>query len=91
LQDANPTIRRYATPSPPIPTAPPSLAAGLDICLEERTLLIRTLFHRDIHPGNNAAAVTPHEPKFTKMGEDLSWPTRVQNFTPLFFPLLRNP
>jgi len=24
------------------------------------------------HPGSNAAAVTPHEPKFTKMGEDLS-------------------
>jgi len=25
-----------------------------------------------IHPGSNAAAVTPCEPKFTKMGEDLS-------------------
>jgi len=24
------------------------------------------------HPGSNAAAVTPREPKFTKMGEDLS-------------------
>jgi len=26
LQDANPTIRPYAMPPPPIPTAPPSLA-----------------------------------------------------------------
>ena len=25
-----------------------------------------------LHPGSNAAAVTPREPKFTKMGEDLS-------------------
>jgi len=52
---------------------PPSVAAGFDICLKERTLVIRILFHRSIHQGSNAAApVTPREPKFTKRGEDLS-------------------
>jgi len=76
LQDANPTIRPYARPYggiwlsvglggavgigvPPIPTAPPSLAGSCHL---------HPVSGR-IHPGSNAAAVTPREPKFTKMGE----------------------
>jgi len=78
----------------------PSLATGFDICLQECTLVIRILFHRDralviqillhrdIHPGSNAAApMTPREPIFTK-GENtcpVSRPTHIQNFTPLAF------
>jgi len=40
-----------------------------------------------VHPGSNAVAVTPHEPKFTKMREDFpdSSRTRLQNFKPLPF------
>jgi len=40
-----------------------------------------------VHPGTNAAPVTPREPIFTK-GEKTcpdSRPTRMQNFTPLAF------
>jgi len=64
---------------------PPTVAAGFDICFQERTtinrilfhrdsaLVIRTQFHRGIHARSNAAApVTPREPIFTKRGEDLS-------------------
>jgi len=58
LQDANPTTRPEATPPPPIPNA--------------HAMLRRTESGRAIHPGSNAAAVTPRESKFTKMGEDLT-------------------
>ena len=72
---------------------PPSLAAGFDICFQERTLVIRILYeqiihillHRDIHPGSNAAPLTPWEPIFTK-GEKTCPDSRsihMQNFTPL--------
>jgi len=49
---------------------------------------------RYVHPGSNAAApVTPREPEFTKREKACldSCPTRMQNFTPLSFPLLRSP
>jgi len=84
----------------PSSNCPPSLAAGFDICFQERTLVVRILFHRhralviqillyrDIHPGSNAATpVTPLKPIFTK-GEKTSpdsRPTCMQNFTSLAF------
>ena len=47
-----------------------------------------------IHPGSNAAAVTPREPKFTKMGEGLSGQLFEQArkiSRPYLFPPMRNP
>jgi len=52
---------------------PSTVAASFNICFQERTYLIRTRFHRGIHARSNAVApVSPREPIFTKMGEDLS-------------------
>jgi len=49
--------------------------------------VIHILLHRDIHPGSNAAPVTPHESIFAKREKTCldSRPTRMQNFMPLAF------
>jgi len=67
LQDANPTIWPYATPPPPIPTAPLSHGTQFQLPTEPRREL--PLGSSALHPGSNAAAVTPRKPKFTKAGE----------------------
>jgi len=41
------------------------------------------------HPASNAAAVTPHKPKFTKMGE--AHPRCMQNFMPISFSAAEKP
>jgi len=72
LQDANPTIRPYATGAP-YSDCPPtqdtqSRLPQCDLCNSSSR---RHPIPTAAHLGSNAAAVTPREPKFTKMGEDL--------------------
>jgi len=78
LQDANPTIRLYATPPPPIPIAhraSPQLPADDDVerasCIRVFLSLVSLTF--DLRP-----------PKWEKICPDSSR-TRMQNFTPLSF------
>jgi len=72
----------YVTTTAPIsdcPTEPRPIATAqrtsLQSCFSTCDLYVGIFPRCDVyvaHPGSNANAVTPREPKFTKKGEDLS-------------------
>jgi len=69
LQDANPTIQPYEMLPPQFRLPNQATAFNFDCPLSLVGSHYVAPVQRSIHPRSNAAAMTPREPKFTKMGE----------------------